>query len=239
MFNKKPVIGIMPLYDDEKNSYWMLPEYMKGLEGAGAITLMLSLTDDSDKLDYFVEICDGFLLTGGHDISPELYGEKRSERCGITNILRDNMDKYILERAVDKNMAVLGICRGIQIMNGVYGGTLYQDLESEFSSNLEHHMEPPYDRGIHSVSIVENTPLHNILNKSKCDVNSYHHQAIKDLGSAFKIMAKADDGIIEGIYMPDKKFVLGVQWHPEFSYKVNEDSRKIFSAFVNASIGEN
>lgn len=235
MYKNKPIIGIMPLYDDDKNSYWMLPEYMKALEETGAIPLMLPLTDDSSELNYFLETCDGFLLTGGHDVEPSVYGEEKSPICGLTSPLRDKMDIYILTNAVKMNKAVLGICRGIQIMNAAFGGKLYQDLPSEYSSETEHHMTAPYDRTIHSITLIENTPLKELFKAESIFVNSYHHQAIKSLSPLFKATALSEDGLIEGIYMPDKRFILGVQWHPEFSYKVSSESRKIFTAFVDAA----
>lgn len=235
MFKDKPIIGVMPLYDKERESYWMVPGYMKSLEEAGAIPLMLPLTEKQEELDYFMEICDGFLLTGGQDVTPELYGEERKSVCGETSRLRDNMDKYILIRAVELDKAVLGICRGIQLMNAVFGGSLYQDLPTEFESEIEHHMSPPYDRTAHEVQIVLDTPLYQILQEEQIPVNSYHHQAVKEIAGGFEKMAVSTDGLTEGIYMPNKQFVWGIQWHPEFSYKKSEYSRKILEAFIEAA----
>lgn len=228
------IIGVMPLYDGEKNSYWMLPGYMTMLEEAGAIPLMLPLTDDEEILNYFLKSCGGFLLTGGHDVSPSLYGAERSAKCGECCPMRDRMDSYILEGAVKEDKSVLGICRGIQLMNAAAGGTLYQDLPSERGGTVEHHMSPPYDRAAHTVDILKDTLLFDIFKEEKIGVNSYHHQAVKELAPAFKAAAVSEDGIIEGIYMPDKKFILGVQWHPEFFYKKDVNSRKLISAFVSA-----
>lgn len=230
------VIGVIPLYDDDRDSYWMVPGYMKMLEEAGGIPMMLPLTANPEELDYFLEICGGFLLTGGHDVSPSVYHAERKPWCGPCCETRDEMERYILEHAVEMDKSVLGICRGIQFMNACYGGTLYQDLEKEHSSNVDHHMKPPYDRVSHTVSIYKDTPLYDILNEEQIGVNSYHHQAVRDLSPAFQAMAVAEDGLIEGIYMPSRKFVLGVQWHPEFSYEADEHSRKLVQAFVD-SIG--
>ncbi len=228
------IIGIMPLYDDEKKSYWMLPGYMEMLEAENAIPMMLPLTAKEKELDFFLEICGGFLLTGGHDVSPSVYHTKKQAWCGSCCELRDKMEAYILKAAVEMDKAVFGICRGIQFMNACYGGTLYQDLETEHASCIDHHMKPPYDRTAHQVKLQKDTLLYNILNKEQIGVNSYHHQAIKELSSAFKTMAVSEDGLIEGIYMPDKRFVAGIQWHPEFSYKTDENSRKIIKAFVGS-----
>ncbi len=119
------IIGCMPLFDDNKNSYWMLPRYMKMLEEHGAVPIMLPLTDNKEELDCLLDMCDGFLLTGGQDVSPELYGEIPKTTCGMPCTLRDNMEVYLLKAAVDKDKSVLGICRGIQIINACLGGTLY------------------------------------------------------------------------------------------------------------------
>lgn len=228
----KKVIGIMPLYDDEKESYWMLPGYMKMLEAEGAIPIMLPLTSETEELDYFLDICGGFLLTGGHDVSPAVYHAEKKPWCGPCCKLRDEMERYILNKSVERNKSVLGICRGIQFMNSCFGGTLYQDLEMEHFSCIDHHMKPPYDRVAHQVTLQIDTPLYHILGKEQIGVNSYHHQAIKELSFDFQPMAFSEDGLIESIYMPSHKFIVGVQWHPEFSYMVDENSRKLINAFV-------
>lgn len=142
------------------------------------------------------------------------------------------MDAYILKGAVQRDKAVLGICRGHQLMNAVYGGTLYQDIPTECPSEVNHRMQPPYDGCAHMVRLVEEAPLARLLGSEELAVNSCHHQAIRELAAPFRTMAAAPDGIIEAIYMPERRFVWGVQWHPEFSYLVNEGSRKIFAAFL-------
>lgn len=230
----RKIIGIIPLYDDKKDSYWMLPGYMKMLEAENAIPMMLPLTDNPQELDYFLDICGGFLLTGGHDVSPAVYHSPREPWCGQCCELRDQMEAYILRNAVELDKSVLGICRGIQFMNASFGGTLYQDLPREHESPIDHHMKPPYDRVAHQISIPKATPLHDILKQGQIGVNSYHHQAIKKLSPDFEAMAVSEDGLIEGIYMPSHKYIAGVQWHPEFSYKTDENSRKIVRSFVES-----
>lgn len=228
----RKVIGIMPLYDDEKQSYWMLPGYMKMLEAENAIPLMLPLTAKAKELDYFLELCGGFLLTGGQDVSPSVYHAEKEPWCGSCCESRDEMERYILNGAVERDRSVLGICRGLQFMNACYGGTLYQDLETEHAGGIDHHMEPPYDRVAHQVTLQRDTLLYNILGKEQIGVNSYHHQAIKELSPNFQAMAVSEDGLIESICMPSYRFIVGVQWHPEFSYEVDENSRKLINAFV-------
>lgn len=232
---KKPIIGVMPLYDSKRDSYWMLPGYMLGLEDAGATPIMLPLTDDSERLKQFCEICDGFLFTGGQDVSPSVYGEKKLPVCGEVCDMRDKMESALLPHAIGADKPILGICRGIQFINAALGGTLYQDLPSEYPTAAEHHMQPPYDRAVHKVTLVRSAPLANLLGTDEIGVNSYHHQAIKTLAPQLAETARSEDGLIEGAYMPGKKFVWAVQWHPEFSYRNDENSRKILRAFVDAA----
>lgn len=226
------VIGVTPLYDEERDSYWMLPGYMKMLEAENAIPMMLPLTAKEEELDYFLEICGGFLVTGGPDVSPSIYHAKKEAWCGPSCELRDKMEQYILKEAVERDKSVLAICRGLQLMNVCYGGTLYQDLAIEHPSCIAHRMKPPYGRVAHQVTLERDTPLYAILGKEQIGVNSCHHQAIKELSPSFRAMAFSEDGLIESIYRPSNKFVVGVQWHPEFSYEADENNRKIINAFV-------
>lgn len=233
--NKRPLIGIIPLYDEEKESLWMLPGYMDGIAEAGGTPLMLPLTEDEGMLSQLADLCDALLLTGGHDVSPALYGEKPIEACGGCCPGRDVMEKKLLALALERDMPVLGICRGIQFLNAVLGGTLYQDLPQQKPSDLEHHQKPPYDVPVHEVTIVEGTPLAELLQTEHLAVNSYHHQAVKELSPRLTAMAYATDGLVEAVYMKEKPFVWGVQWHPEFSYQTEESSRKILGKFVEAA----
>lgn len=234
MKGTKAVIGVIPLYDDEKDSIWMLQGYFDSLKAAGAIPVMLPLHLEEDEFEQIKDFFDGWLFTGGHDVNPKVYGEKASKKCGVPNDDRDALESMVFKTAVAEDKPVLGICRGIQIINAFMGGTLYQDLDSERESNVEHHMAPPYDRIQHSVSIVTNTPLYELLNKKEIGVNSYHHQAIKKLGDGLEAMAVSEDGLIEAVYSPDKKYLWALQWHPEFSYKADDNSMKILNTFTNA-----
>ena len=228
------VVGLMPLYDEKLKSYWMLPAYMKMIEEFGAIPLMLPLTTNKEILEHFLSSCDGFLLTGGQDVNPKLYGEKRLSECGVACDERDEMDEYILKRCMELDKPLLGICRGVQLMNACCGGSLFQDLPSQFKSEVCHQMTPPYDRVVHKVSIEQNSPLFKILEQGEIGVNSYHHQAIKSLSPLFKEMARSEDGLIEAIFMEGKKFIIGVQWHPELSYQNDENSKKLIGSFVKS-----
>lgn len=170
----KTAIGICPLWDETKDSLWMIPGYMNMLEEQGAVPLMMPLTTDTGILDYFLSACGGFLLTGGQDVSPSLYGARASEKCGLPCPERDTMDAYILKEAIRLDRSVLGICRGIQLMNAALGGTLYQDIPTEHPGGPEHHMSAPYDRIAHFVEIRRDTPLSSVLGVERLGVNSYH-----------------------------------------------------------------
>ena len=228
----KPIIGIVPLIDEQKESFWMLPGYMDGITMAGGIPVILPLTDDKEEISQLLDTVQGILLTGGHDVDPSLYEEIPIPECGAISRERDSMESELLKQALLRDMPILGICRGIQFLNAYLGGTLYQDLTTQRPSDTEHHQRPPYDVPVHRVSITEDSSLFRVLNVRSLSVNSYHHQAIKQKADSLKIMAVSDDGIIEGVEMERKRFVWALQWHPEFSYRTDDNSRKIFEEFV-------
>ena len=231
---RKPLIGVLPLYDLEKESYWMLPGYMKGIEEAGGIPVMLPVTSDPDEIRQLSEEMDGYLFTGGPDIEPSLYGEEKCETCGVCCDLRDAMEIPMFHAVYEKNKPIFGICRGIQLINTALGGTLYQDLPSEHPSSTVHRQTVPPSQPTHSVTLIADTPLREVIGTDTMMVNSCHHQAIKTLGKDLSVMAVSEDGLIESVYAPEKYFVQAVQWHPEFMHLVNENSRKILRHFVKA-----
>ncbi|MBO7474494.1 MAG: gamma-glutamyl-gamma-aminobutyrate hydrolase family protein [Ruminococcus sp.] len=230
--NKKPVIGVIPLIDYNRNSYWMLPGYFGGITKAGGLPVMLPLTSNIETIEQITSMCDGFLFTGGQDVDPKLYSARKSGVCGECSPERDAMEKLLLKRAMEADKAILGICRGIQFINAALGGTLWQDIPSQFSDTIPHCQKPPYDVPIHEVSIEHSSPLYAILKTDTISVNSYHHQGIRKLSSVLLPMAEAPDGLIEAVYAPNKKFLWAVQWHPEFSYLKDENSSPIFREFV-------
>ena len=231
---KQPIIGVIPLWDEKKDSIWMLPGYMQGLEEAGAVPLIINLTVSETALKQIAYFFDGFLFTGGHDVNPNLYGQEKTNYCGEICDTRDQMEAYIFREAVlSQNKPALGICRGIQLFNALLGGSLYQDIPTELPSTIKHTKGPPYDVPAHTVRLLHESPLYKLTGKECLEVNSYHHQGINKIAKGLEIMAMADDGLVEAVYMPDRSYVWAVQWHPEFSLK-DEISRKIFSSFVGS-----
>jgi putative glutamine amidotransferase len=231
----KPVIGLAPLWDEEKDSLWMLPGYMDGITQAGGLPLMLPLTADTAALGQLAGICAGFLFTGGQDLFPGLYGAAVLPRCGPVCETRDAMEQALFSLAVlEQNKPALGICRGIQLFNVLLGGTLYQDIPSQFpESPLRHQQKPPCDQPSHQVTIEPGSPLHALLGVDRLAVNSSHHQGIAELSPRLSPMARAEDGLVEAVYMRDRAFVWAVQWHPEMA-PAESGSGKIFRAFVDA-----
>ena len=232
----KPIIGVIPLFDEEKDSIWMVPGYMEGIRMAGGVPIILPLKADDEEINQVADLCSGFLFTGGHDVGTRLYGAVKSASCGPACNERDELEQKVFSYALLKDKPVFGICRGIQLINALCGGTLYQDLPTEYEGSREtnHHMHPPYDVHCHQVEVVKDTPLYELLQEVTIGVNSYHHQAIKVLADGLKPMAVSEDGLIEAVYMPDKKYIQAVQWHPEFIYKKDENACKLFEAFVRA-----
>lgn len=227
----KKTIGILPLWDEEKESLWMLPGYLEAIKEAGGLPLIFPFLEEEEDIRALCGKCDGFLFTGGQDVSPELYGQLPLDNVE-TCPMRDRMETVVLAYALEHNQAILGICRGIQLINAAMGGSLYQDLPTQYPSDVEHRMFAPYDRSCHKVTLAPKTPLAELLQREEIGVNSCHHQAVKELAPGLQPMAVAEDGLIEAVYMPEKKFLWAMQWHPEFSYRTDENSRKIFEAFI-------
>ena len=235
----KPVIGIIPLFDEEKDSIWMVPGYMDGIRRAGAVPMILPLVCDQADLRQIKSMCSGYLFTGGHDVDPSLYGEEKTGLCGPACMERDRLEQNVFRMAWEDHKAVLGICRGLQLINVLMGGSMFQDLPSEFQGTccIEHHMKPPYSRVCHQVELVQGGPLCKLLGRNSMGVNSYHHQGIKKLAPGLKATAVAEDGLVEGIYAPDREYIQAVQWHPEFMSPGDADAGKIFRSFIEGSKG--
>ena len=232
---KKPMIGITPLYDDRLMSYWMIPGYMKGVQACGGIPVILPLTNKEEDMEEIMSRLDGFLITGGPDIDPRLYGEEVVIESGILTPNRDHTEMSVLKKAIAMNKPVLGICRGMQIMNVAMGGTLYQDLASQHPEDCDHTMPKPAIKPYHDVDIMKDTPLYQWIGQEVLGVNTLHHQAVKDLAEGLKVQAISKGGdLVESFWAPEMKFYCGVQWHPEFLFQKYPEHKAIFQAFVDA-----
>ena len=223
-----PIIGVTPLWDTERKSVWMLPDYLEGIKAAGGIPIVLPLDMTEADAAQIVETCDGFLFTGGQDVTPELYGVKDTSIVPCPK--RDKLETLVLSKALQSDKAILGICRGLQFINVFLGGTLWQDLPSQHPSEIVHRQGKPYGVPTHKVML--RGDLQTLLGKEILNVNTLHHQAVKDLSGDLTPMAVAPDGIIEAARMVNKRFVWAVQWHPEYMFRTDPDSLALFSCFV-------
>ena len=232
----KPVIGLTPLYDIEQDRLWMRPNYLRAVIESGGVPLVLPLIDDQADIGALAALCDGFLFTGGPDVHPSLFNEDVMRYCGAIDENRDALEILLLHEAERLNKPVLGICRGIQLINVALGGSLYQDIPAQVEAvPIAHYQQPPYHVPVHSVTVERDSPLYHIVNKEVMMVDSMHHQAIKKLAPSLQCAAKSKDDLVECAFMPGKRFLMGVQWHPEWMFQPNSDSEKLFSTFVNAA----
>lgn len=232
----KPLIGVTPQSREGKHSQWIQREYLDAVAAAGGLPVLLPLGMGESVLRALYARCDGLLVTGGHDVDPALYGEEKLPLCGALSRERDDMELHLLRWAVAEDKPVLGVCRGAQMLNVALGGGLYQDLPAQLEEALEHAMEPPYDRPCHEVRLTENGLLRALTGRERLMVNSLHHQGIRRVGEGLRVEAAAADGLTEAVSLPGRRFVLGVQWHPEYLYAADESARVLFEALVRGSI---
>jgi len=182
-----------------------------------------------------MEVCDGIILTGGHDIDPEYYKQDPHPKIGETIALRDEMEIKLVKEAHKRNIPILGICRGMQLINIAFGGTLIQDINSQIVNPIKHLQENKFEDVTHYISIDKNSMLAELIGGEQVKVNSFHHQAIDLLAVEFTISATASDGIIEAIEYRGNTFILGVQWHPESLIEVNPQMNNLFKFFMSKS----
>ncbi len=210
-----PLIALTPSWNSQTKQLCLGNDYIDAVQRAGGAPVLLSMTDSEAIADEMLSRMDGVLFTGGGDVNPACYGEEILPCCGEPTDNRDRFETLLLRCALRRKLPILGICRGLQIINVCLGGSLYQDIEKQYSRDLSH---PRYDVPrdyAHAVSLMPGTLLHQLYGSDEIQVNSRHHQGIKVLAPGLKINAVAPDRLIEGVESADGSPLLTVQWHPE------------------------
>lgn len=234
----RPVIGISTsilidgggMFPGYHRSY-VNRDYVRSVLAAGGIPVMLPMSDDKEAIETALSLCNGLILSGGQDVYPLNYGQEPHRNLGEVCPERDTFDFELYRLAKEKNMPILGICRGSQIIAAAEGGCLYQDL-GEFDGALKHSQGHSPSMPSHHVSIEKGTKLHDIMGEDRIAVNSFHHQIIKEAGDEMIVTAKADDGVIEALEHKSAKFIIAVQWHPEMMHATDEHMLNLFKALV-------
>lgn len=239
---KKPIIGINSsrvIKHETAYSHSVIEslsnDYVESIIKAGGVPVILPILSDEESIKRQIENLDGILLSGGMDVNPLIYNEEPSPKLGYIYPERDIYDISLVKIASELNKPILAICRGHQILNVAFGGTLYQDLSEMDGCYIKHQQQTKDGAATHTLNISENSILYNILGNTVIS-NSFHHQAIKDLAPGFKVNAYSKDNVIEGIEKLDSKFIVGVQFHPEIMTAYDDKNMlKLFKAFIDAS----
>lgn len=235
----KPLIGLTTNFIISNESptkgqerFFLVSENVKMVESSGGSCILFPHTHDTETFERYLDLVDGIILTGGIDINPMFYGEEPLEKLGYFNTKKDFFDVELTKKAIQRGIPVLGIDRGLQVLNVALGGSLYQDISYMDGNHIKHFQSSILSEKSHSVVIGENSYLFEIFDQDRIFVNSFHHQAIKELGKDLVITAKASDGVIEGIEYSGTSFAMGVQWQPEFMGNEYEEQKKIFEFFI-------
>lgn len=223
---KRPIIGITCSKNAE-GKIAMSQHYLNSVWEAGAISVFLAYTQDEQKLAEYAQVFDGFLFAGGDDVDPARYGETVKFDSVEVDADRDAFELALYAHVKPTGKPILGICRGVQVLNVAEGGTLYQHIDG-------HRQSQPGTVTEQKNTVEQGSYLHTLIGKDEIFVNSFHHQNIKDLAPTLRADATSEDGYIEAAHMPDHKFFFAVQWHPEIYRQTSEEMQKVFSAFVNA-----
>jgi putative glutamine amidotransferase len=235
----KPLILIpTPVQDEQRRSFSMGRGYIASLIAAGGVPVMAPVTLEERELRVLYESSAGVMLAGGGDVDPAEYGEARHEKTWGVDTDRDRTEFSLSRWVVADNKPLLGICRGIQSLNVALGGSLVQDIPSQLETQVQHngHYEKAARHEVlHTVRVEPGSQAEKILANQEVGVNSFHHQAVKRLADGFVITSRALDGVIEGIEMPGKRYVVGVQWHPEEMSAVRADMLNLFVSFITAA----
>jgi putative glutamine amidotransferase len=234
MPQQRPLVGLNCRYEGDprfavRDRIALYVPYCQALLSAGALPVVVPTTDDRDVVQEYLARLDGLLFTGGEDVPPQAYGQQGDPRTHECHPSRFSSDQVLAELILQREMPVLAICMGMQLVNAVYGGTLIQHIEGD----VQHEAKDRGNDRLHLVVIEEESLLHHIVGASEIEVNSSHHQAIDKLAPGLRVLGWAPDGIVEAMQMTDREFFLGVQWHPERIVD-RPEQRRIFEAFVTA-----
>ena len=231
----RPVIGLT--LDDEHarpGMHVLRDDYVRSVQQAGALAVVLPPGPPGDA-PALLDRVDGLLLTGGVDIDPDLFGQPPHPKIRRVDRERDELELALVREALRRDLPILAICRGIQVLNVAGGGTLLQDLPSQLKGGGRHDCPEPRTARVHRVAVESDTQLHRILRESHVPVNSFHHQAVDEVGDGCVVTARCeDDGVVEGLEMPEQGFVVGVQWHPETFWDAQDSFQVLFDAQADA-----
>ncbi len=233
----KPIIGILPSCAEDKKQIFLNQSYLDAVIESGGIPFILPLSDNQKIVFESLEHIDGLILSGGTDINPECYGETNSGKSLEISDFRDKCEALVIRLALESNIPVLGICRGMQALNVFCGGSLIQDIPSERGASVTHSLVKP-DVAFHKICVEKASPLSDAIGFGEHLINSYHHQAVKSIAPDFSACAVAEDGIVEAIYHKNKKYVLGVQWHPERDHEIAIKNKNIIDKFIKVCFEE-
>lgn len=231
-YKKEPMIGITCAYDSDKNRCTINGAYITAVQRAGGFPVLLPLFCGEDQLERFAHMLDGVIFSGGGDVNPKYFGEAAHEKCGKPEPARDELEIPLIRMLRGLGKPILGICRGMQVMNIAFGGSIYQDIPSQLPNALDHGLSKVDFSLTHPTMVSESGLLARITGETNIQVNSIHHQSVKEVAPGFIVDAWSSDGVIEAIYSRDGAFALGVQYHPEKLYHTHAHARATFDAFI-------
>ena len=226
-----PAIGV-PLLGKGVFRRYMQYKYTRCLEKAGASVWLLPWNDAPEAIEVILDRCDGFLFPGGPDIQPQLYGQLAQPSCGIPNPARDAFELALLRGAIEAGKPLFCICRGMQLLNVAFGGTLFQDIKSQQEYAHMDFWHRAY--ATHPIELDPESLPGKLLESDAVTVNSMHHQAVNQIGDGLWVAAESPEGFPEALEMEGYPFCLAVQWHPEHMAAQTKIQRKLFRAFVDA-----
>lgn len=211
-------------------------DYINAVMLSGGVPLVMPNIEGDDNIAALAGLADGILFSGGEDVHPSYFNEDLKADNLKINDKRDKFEMQLAEKVIPMDLPVLGICRGMQLLNIASGGNIYQDIGMQYKTDLRHsNPQSSKDDIIHEVKLVETTKLHNLYGRSLKGVNSFHHQAVKDLAPGLKASAHSEDGILEAYELEGDRFFIGLQWHPEMLFEKYPEELKIFKFFVESA----